>query len=191
MPSNHLILCHPFSPPPLNLSQHRVFSNESAPCIRLPKYWSFSFSIRPSNEYSGLISFRIEAAKDQYLQQRGWGRYISGLNLRRGNRMLGPYNDASVLGTHVPLLPSGLLPGQGATAHIKRSGPVHALLSHGPEISDFGLHWLRRARHRFISLEAKEDTRHTYNLIVLLLITKDVKQCIIKLGSYLIQISNL
>ena len=140
MPSNHLILCHPFSPPPLNLSQHRVFSNESAPCIRLPKYWSFSFSIRPSNEYSGLISFRIETAKDQYLQQRGWGRYISGLNLRRGNRMLGPYNDASVLGTHVPLLPSGLLPGQGATAHIKRSGPVQALLSHGPEISDFGLH---------------------------------------------------
>ena len=48
--------------------------------------------------------------------------------------MLNPYNDASVLGTHVPLLPSGLLSGLGATARIRRSGPVQALLSHGPEI---------------------------------------------------------
>ena len=54
MPSNHLILCHPPSPA-LNLSQHQVFSNESPLCIRWPKYWSFSFSINPSNEYSGSI----------------------------------------------------------------------------------------------------------------------------------------
>ena len=47
------------SPPAFNLSQHRVFSNESILCIRWPKYWNFSFSISPSNEYSGLISFRI------------------------------------------------------------------------------------------------------------------------------------
>ena len=56
-------LSHPLSspsPPALNLSQHQVFSNESALHIRWPKYWSFSFSISPSNEYSGLISFRMD-----------------------------------------------------------------------------------------------------------------------------------
>ena len=54
---------HPLSspsPPAFNLSQHRVFSSESVLCIRWPKYWSFSFSISPSNEYSGLISFRMD-----------------------------------------------------------------------------------------------------------------------------------
>ena len=59
MPSNHLILCHPFLLP-LIFPSIRVFSNESALCIRWSKYWSFSFSIRPSNEYSGLISFRMD-----------------------------------------------------------------------------------------------------------------------------------
>ena len=59
MPSNHLILCHPLFLPAVFLST-RVFSNESALCIRWPKYWSFSFSISPFNEYSGLISFRID-----------------------------------------------------------------------------------------------------------------------------------
>ena len=59
MPSNHLILCCPlFLLPPIFLSI-RVFSDESILCIRWPNYWSFSFSISPSNEYSGLISFRI------------------------------------------------------------------------------------------------------------------------------------
>ena len=58
MPSNHLILCCPLLLPPIFLSI-RVFSNESVLCIRWPNYWSFSFSISPSNEYSGLISFRI------------------------------------------------------------------------------------------------------------------------------------
>ena len=60
MPSNHLILCHPFLLPPSIFPSIRVFSNESALHIRWPKYWSFSFSISPSNEYSGLISFRID-----------------------------------------------------------------------------------------------------------------------------------
>ena len=59
MPSNHLILCHPLLLPPSIFPSIRVFSNESALCIRYPKYWSFSFSISPSNEYSGLISFRL------------------------------------------------------------------------------------------------------------------------------------
>ena len=60
MPSNHLILCHPLLLPPSIFPSIRVFSSESAFHIRWPKYWSFSFSISPSNEYSGLISFRID-----------------------------------------------------------------------------------------------------------------------------------
>ena len=60
IPSNHLILCHPLLLlPPIHPSI-RVFSNESALCIRWPKYWSFSFSISPSNEHPGLISFRMD-----------------------------------------------------------------------------------------------------------------------------------
>ena len=60
MPSNHLILCHPLLLLPSLFPSIRVFSNDSALCIRWPKYWSFSFSINPSNEYLGLISFRID-----------------------------------------------------------------------------------------------------------------------------------
>ena len=60
MPSNHLILCHPFPLPPSIFPSIRVFSNESLLCIRWPKYWSFSFIISPSNEYSGPISFRMD-----------------------------------------------------------------------------------------------------------------------------------
>ena len=59
MPSTHLILCHPLLLLPSIFPSIRVFSNESALCIRWPKYWSFSFNISPSNEYSGLI-FRME-----------------------------------------------------------------------------------------------------------------------------------
>ena len=60
MPSNHLILCRPLLLPPSMFPSIRVFSSESALHIRCPKYWSFSFSISPSNEYSGLISFRMD-----------------------------------------------------------------------------------------------------------------------------------
>ena len=59
MPFNHLILCWSLLLPPSILPSIRVFSNESVLSIRLPKYWSFSFSISPSREYSGLISFRM------------------------------------------------------------------------------------------------------------------------------------
>ena len=59
MLSNHLILCHPLLLPPSIFPSIRVFSNKSVLCIRWPKYWSFSFSTSPSNEYSGLISFRM------------------------------------------------------------------------------------------------------------------------------------
>ena len=60
MPSKHFILCHPLLLLPSILPSIRVFSNESALCIRWPKYWSFSFNISPSNEHSGLISFRMD-----------------------------------------------------------------------------------------------------------------------------------
>ena len=59
IPSNHLILCHPLLLLPSIFPSIRVFSNESVHCIRWPKYWCFSFRISPSNEYPGLISFRI------------------------------------------------------------------------------------------------------------------------------------
>ena len=60
MPSNHFILCRPLLLPPSIFPSITVFSNESVLHIRWPKYWSFSFSISPSNEYSGLISFRMD-----------------------------------------------------------------------------------------------------------------------------------
>ena len=60
MPSNHLIFYHPLLLPPSIFPSIRVFSNESVLRIRWPKYWSFSFSISPSNEYSGLIFFRMD-----------------------------------------------------------------------------------------------------------------------------------
>ena len=59
MPSNHLILCHPLILPPSIFPSIRIFSNDSVLCIRRPKNWSFIFSITPSNDYPGLISFRI------------------------------------------------------------------------------------------------------------------------------------
>ena len=61
MPSNHLILCHHLLLLPSIFPSIRVFSNESVLCIRWPKYWSFSFSISSSNEYSALISFRMDS----------------------------------------------------------------------------------------------------------------------------------
>ena len=60
MPSNHFILCHPLLLLPSIFPSTRVFSTESAFCIRWPKYWSFSFNISPSNEHPGLISFRMD-----------------------------------------------------------------------------------------------------------------------------------
>ena len=60
MPSTHLTLCHPLLLPPSIFPSIRVFSNESVLHIKWPKYWCFTFSISPSNEYSGLISFRMD-----------------------------------------------------------------------------------------------------------------------------------
>ena len=71
MPSNHLILSRPLLLLPSIFPSMRVFSNESALCIRWPKYWSFSFSISPSNEYSGPISFKRKWSKHTQLKDKG------------------------------------------------------------------------------------------------------------------------
>ena len=75
MPSNHHILCHLLLLPPSIFPSIRVFSNESVLCIRWPKYWNFSFSISPSNEYSGQIAFRIYWLES--LQSKGLSRVFS------------------------------------------------------------------------------------------------------------------
>ena len=80
MPSNHLILCSPLFLSPLIFPSIRVFPSESVLCIRWPKYWRFGFIINPSNEYSGLISFRIDCfdllvvqgTLKSFLQHHSW-----------------------------------------------------------------------------------------------------------------------
>ena len=81
MPSNHLILCHPLLLLPSIFPSIRVFSNESVLLIRWPKYWSFSFSISPSNEDSGLISFRIDWL--DFLAVKGLSRVFSNTTVKK------------------------------------------------------------------------------------------------------------
>ena len=81
MPSNHLILCHPLLLPSIFPCQIRAFSNGSSPNIRLPKYWSFSFSISPSKEYLGLISFKMTHLI--LLLSRGLSRVFSNSTVRK------------------------------------------------------------------------------------------------------------
>ena len=83
MPSNHLILCHLLLLQPSIFPSIRVFSNESVLCIRWPKYWSFSFSISPSNEYSELISFRMDWL--DLLQSKGLSRVFSNTTAQKHN----------------------------------------------------------------------------------------------------------
>ena len=81
IPSNHLILCHPLLFLPSILSSIRVFSSESVLHIRCPKYWSFSFSISPSNEYLGLISFKMDCFIS--LQSKGLSRVFSNTTVQK------------------------------------------------------------------------------------------------------------
>ena len=81
IPSNHLILCCPLLLPPSIFPSIRVFSNESVLCIRWPKYWCFSFSISPSNEYSGLISFRMDWL--DLLESKGLSRVLSNTTVQK------------------------------------------------------------------------------------------------------------
>ena len=81
MPSNHLVLCHPLLLLPSIFPSIRVFSNEPALCVRWPKYCSFSFSISPSNEYSRLISFRIDWF--DFLAGQGFSRAFSNTRVQK------------------------------------------------------------------------------------------------------------
>ena len=81
MPCNHLILCHPLCLLPSIFPSIMVFSNESALCIRWPKYWSFSFNISPSNEYPGLISFRMDLL--DLLAVQGLSRVFSSTTVQK------------------------------------------------------------------------------------------------------------
>ena len=81
MPSNHLILCHPLFLSPSVFPSIRVFYNESALYIRWPKYWSFSFSISPSNEHPGLVSFRMDCL--DLLLSKGLSRVFSNTTVQR------------------------------------------------------------------------------------------------------------
>ena len=80
MPSNHLILCRPLLLLPSIFPSIRVFSNELFLCLRWPKYWSFSLSISPSNEYSGLISFRMDWL--DLLRSKGLSRVFSNTSVQ-------------------------------------------------------------------------------------------------------------
>ena len=81
MPSYHLILCHPFLLLPSIFPRIKTFSNESVLCIRWPKYWSFSFNISPSNEHSGLISFRMDGF--DLLAYKGLSRVFSNTTVQK------------------------------------------------------------------------------------------------------------
>ena len=81
MPSNHLVLCRPLLLLPSIFPSIRVFPNESVLCFRWPEYWSFSFSTRPSSEYSGLISFRMTGLIS--LQSKGLSRVFSNTTIRK------------------------------------------------------------------------------------------------------------
>ena len=83
MPSNHLILCCPLLLLPSIFPSIRVFSNESALCIRWLKYWSFSFNISPSNEYSRLISFRMDLNGWTSLQSKGFSRVFANTTVQK------------------------------------------------------------------------------------------------------------
>ena len=96
VPSSHLILCHPLLLLPSIFPRIRVFSSESVLCIRWPKFWSFSFSISPSNEYSGLISFRMDWL-DLLVVQGTLKSLLQGAVLRwRRNRMGTPLSPPQI-----------------------------------------------------------------------------------------------
>ena len=100
IPSNHLILCCPLLLLPSIFPSIRVFSNESVLCMRWPKYWSFSFSISPSNEYSGLISFRTDwfdlLAVQRTLQESSPAPQFEGIN----SLVLSPLCGPTLTSTH-------------------------------------------------------------------------------------------
>ena len=128
MPSHHLILCRPLLLVPSIFPSIRVFFNESVLCIRWPKCWSFSFTLSPSNEYSGLISFRMNwldllavqetlkslfqhhSSKAFILRHPRVGSQVGGASLPRGEQRLGLGCCCSVAKSCPTLQPHGLQP---------------------------------------------------------------------------------
>ena len=106
MPSNHFILCQPLLLPPSILSTIKVFSNESALHIRWTKYWSFNFSISPSNEHSGLISFRMTGWTS--LQSKGLSRVFFNTTVQKHQ----------FFGTQPLLLQEAVSPFRGHTSYF-------------------------------------------------------------------------
>ena len=101
MPSNHLILCHPLLLLPLIFPSIRVFPNELTLCIKWSNYWSLSFSIRPSNEYSVLIFFVID--KEISLQPKGLSRVFSNTTVQNINS---PYSAFFIVQLSHPYIPT-------------------------------------------------------------------------------------
>ena len=132
MPSSHLILCHPLLILPSTFPSFGVFSNESALCNRWPKYWSFSFSISPSNEYSGLISFRIDWLEVLAVQ----GTLKSLLQHHSSKASILPCSALNVTFSSVTQsYPTLCDPMNSSTAGL----PVHQKL---PESTQFHVHWV-------------------------------------------------
>ena len=132
--SNHLILCRPLLLPPSIFPSIRVFSNESVLHIRWPKYWSFSFSISPSNEYSGLISFRMDWL--DLFQSKGRSRVFSNTTV----------HTSTGEGNGKPLLHSCLE--NPMNSMKKERGSLPSKAKQGPNGNSFLLNRLRQAQLR-------------------------------------------
>ena len=160
MPSNHFILCPPLLLPPSTFPSIRVFSNESVLCIMWPKYWSFSFSISPSNEYSGLISFRKSVGSlSNYptdrksvgcisLQSKGLSRVFSKITVEKHQ----------FFGTQLSLWSSSPYMTTGKTIVLTFVGKVMSLLLN--MLSRFVIAFVPRSKHLLISwLQSSSATR--------------------------------
>ena len=141
MPSNHFILCHPLLLLPSVLPSIRVFSNESPLCMTWPKYWSFSFRISPSNEYSGLISFRMDWL--DFLAVQGLSRVFSNTTVQKHHSWVLTF-------LYSPPLTSYMTTGKTiALTRWTFVGKVMSLLFN--MLSKLVLAFLRRSKHLLIS----------------------------------------
>ena len=120
MPSSHLILCRPLFLLPLIPPSIRVFSNESTLCMRWPKYWSFSFSICPSNEYSGWFPFRLTGLIS--LQSKGLSRIFSNTTVQKHQFFGTQFSSLSLL--------QGIFPTQGSNLGLPHCRQILYQLSH-------------------------------------------------------------
>ena len=126
MPSKYLILCHCLPLPPSIFASIRVFSNESVFCIRWPNYWSFSFSLSPSNGYSGLISFRIDLF-DLLVVQRTLKSLLQHHSSKAS--ILRCSGGAEVKASSCSVGDLGLIPGSGRSPGGRKWQPTSSILA--------------------------------------------------------------